>query len=201
MDGSRRGRGFCRHPQSAGLGPVERKTAGRDSHPRRRSCTAFKRNPEEFSGRTLDSHLLHLTARGVERQCGARIDPTWLSQRLSALRWIRRVAAGRLPAGTKMKKRSAIFSAACIVLVLCGAGCGATCPATMSPASAMKITPNTAPSPSAPEWLAARATNRVADITGAPYFLVGKTVTVGAAVDDVYGPRAFTLDGEGPSLA
>jgi len=41
----------------------------------------------------------------------------------------------------------------------------------------------------------------VADITGAPNSFIGKTVTVVAEVDEVYGPRAFTLDGEGPSLA
>ena len=65
----------------------------------------------------------------------------------------------------------------------------------------MMTPPKTHPSPSAPEWLAAGATNRVADITGAPNSFIGKTVTVVAEVDDVYGPRAFTLDGEGQSLA
>src|SRR5215467_1906104 len=126
MDGSRRGCSFCRHPQPAGLEPVERKVAGRDSHPRWRGRTAFKRNSEERPERTLDSHLLHLTERGVERQCGARIDSTRLSQRLPALRWIRRVATGWFPDGTKMKKRSAIFAGALIVLVLFGSGCGPT---------------------------------------------------------------------------
>jgi len=65
----------------------------------------------------------------------------------------------------------------------------------------MMTPPKTHPSPSAPEWLAAGATNMVADITGAPNSFIGKTVTVVAEVDDVYGPRAFTLDGEGQSLA
>ena len=65
----------------------------------------------------------------------------------------------------------------------------------------MMTPPKAHQSPSAPEWLAAGATNRVADITGAPNAFIGKTVTVVAEVDDVYGPRAFTLDGEGPSLA
>jgi hypothetical protein len=100
-----------------------------------------------------------------------------------------------------MKKRSAIFTAAFIVLVLSGASCGATDRDAISEPSPMITPPNTHPSPSAPEWLAAGATNKVADITGAPNAFIGKTVTVVAEVDDVYGPRAFTLDGEGPSLA
>ncbi len=100
-----------------------------------------------------------------------------------------------------MKKRSAIFTAAFIVLVLFGAGCGATeREAVTTPAPTM-TPPKTHPSPSAPEWLAAGATNRVAEITGAPNAFIGKTVTVVAEVDDVYGPRAFTLDGEDPSFA
>src|SRR5882672_231157 len=203
MDGSWRGRGFCRYPQPAGLEPVERKAAGRDSHPRRRNRTAPKRNPEEWSERTLDSHLLHLTERGVKRQCGARIDPTRLSQCLPALRGIRRVATGWFPGGTEMKKRSAIFAAALIVLVLFGSGCNPTerdTVATPSPTVMPAMTPPEAhPSPSAsaaPEWLAAGATNRVAEITGAPNAFLGKTVTVVAEVDEVYGPRAFTLNGE-----
>jgi hypothetical protein len=106
-----------------------------------------------------------------------------------------------------MRKRAPIFFMAFIVLVLFGAGCGATehdavappsptAPATMTP-------PKPHPSPYAPEWLAAGATHRVADITGAPNAFIGKTVTVVAEVDDVYGPRAFTLDGgdEGASPA
>jgi hypothetical protein len=99
-----------------------------------------------------------------------------------------------------MKKRSAIFIAAFIVLVLSGAGCGATDRDAISEPSPMMTPPKTHPSPSAPEWLAAGATNRVADITGAPNSFIGKTVTVVAEVDEVYGPRAFTLDGEGPYL-
>jgi hypothetical protein len=36
----------------------------------------------------------------------------------------------------------------------------------------------------------------VRDITEAPNAFLGKTVTVVAEVDEVYGPRAFTLDGD-----
>ncbi|HZF39728.1 MAG TPA: hypothetical protein VE715_12955 [Blastocatellia bacterium] len=103
-----------------------------------------------------------------------------------------------------MKKRSAIFAAALIVLVLFGSGCNPTerdTVATPSPTVMPAMTPPEAhPSPSAsaaPEWLAAGATNRVAEITGAPNAFLGKTVTVVAEVDEVYGPRAFTLNGEG----
>jgi hypothetical protein len=102
-----------------------------------------------------------------------------------------------------MRKRAAIFFIAGAVLVLFGAGCGSTereAVAPPSPAPTMTL-PKTHPSPSAPEWLAAGATNMVADITGAPNAFIGKTVTVVAEVDDVYGPRAFTLDGEGPAPA
>jgi hypothetical protein len=93
-----------------------------------------------------------------------------------------------------MKKQSAIFSAAFVVLALFGAGCGATDrDATVEPSPAPAITPTkTFPSPSAPGW----ATNRVAEITSAPNVFIGKTVTVVAEVDDVYGSRAFTLDAE-----
>ena len=100
-----------------------------------------------------------------------------------------------------MRKRAAIFFMAGAVLILFGAGCGATereAVATPTPT----LTPSkTYPSPSAPEWLAAGATNGVADITGAPNAFIGKTVTVVAEVDEIYDPRAFTLDGEGASLA
>ena len=102
-----------------------------------------------------------------------------------------------------MRKRAAIFFIAGAVLVLFGAGCGATereAVAPPSPSPTMAL-PKTSPSPSAPEWLAAGATNRVADITGAPNAFIGKTVTVVAEVDEVYGPRAFTLDGEAPAPA
>lgn len=44
--------------------------------------------------------------------------------------------------------------------------------------------------------MTAGATNRVADIIGAPNAFIGKTVTIVADVDEVYGPRAFTLDVE-----
>lgn len=51
--------------------------------------------------------------------------------------------------------------------------------------------------------MTAGATHRVADITGAPNAFIGKTVTVVAEVVEVYGPRAFTLNGvdENSSLA
>jgi len=102
-----------------------------------------------------------------------------------------------------MRKRAAIFFMGFIVLVSFGAGCVATeREATVQPTPASTMTPlKTQPSPSAPEWLAAGATNRVAEITDAPNAFLGKTVTVVAEVDDVYGPRAFTLEGEGPALA
>lgn len=44
--------------------------------------------------------------------------------------------------------------------------------------------------------MTAGATHRVAEITDAPDAFIGKTVTVVAEVDDVYGPRAFILEGE-----
>jgi hypothetical protein len=101
-----------------------------------------------------------------------------------------------------MRKRAAIFFIAGAVLVLFGAGCGPTeREAVAPPPSPTMAPPKTSPSPSAPEWLAAGATNMVADITGAPNAFIGKTVTVVAEIDDVYGPRAFTLDGEGPAPA
>lgn len=101
-----------------------------------------------------------------------------------------------------MRKRASIFFIAGAVLVLFGAGCGATEREAVAPSpSPTMALPKTHPSPSAPEWLAAGATNRVADITDAPNAFIGKTVTVVAEVDDVYGPRAFTLDGEGPAPA
>lgn len=102
-----------------------------------------------------------------------------------------------------MRKRAAIFFMAFIVLVLFGAGCGATeRDTTVEPTPAPTMEPPiTPPSPSAPEWMTDGATNRVAEITSAPNAFIGKTVTVVAEVVDVYGPRAFTLSGEGPSPA
>jgi hypothetical protein len=100
-----------------------------------------------------------------------------------------------------MRKRASIFFIAGAVLVLFGAGCGATEREAVAPPSPSPSPPKTHPSPSAPEWLTAGATNKVADITGAPNAFIGKTVTVVAEIDDVYGPRAFTLDGEGPAPA
>ena len=43
--------------------------------------------------------------------------------------------------------------------------------------------------------MAAGATHRVAEITAAPNAFIGKTVTVVAEVEEVYGPRAFMLEG------
>ena len=97
-----------------------------------------------------------------------------------------------------MRKRAPIFFIALIVLVSFSAGCGATDrDATVEP-SATAPSPTIHPSPSAPEWLTAGATNRVEEITDAPNAFIGKTVTVVAEVDNVYGPRAFTLNAEGP---
>src|SRR5262245_25852939 len=97
-----------------------------------------------------------------------------------------------------MRKRAAIFFMAGAALIMFGASCGATEREAVAPPSpSPTMTPPKAhPSPSAPEWLAAGATNRVADITGDPNAFFGKTVTVVAEVDDIYGPRAFTLDVE-----
>jgi len=102
-----------------------------------------------------------------------------------------------------MKKRPFFFAAALIVLALFGSGCSPAerdNVAAPSPAVTPATTPFEAqpsPSPSAaPEWMAAGATNRVEDITGAPNAFLGKTVTVVAKVADVYGPRAFALSGE-----
>jgi hypothetical protein len=100
-----------------------------------------------------------------------------------------------------MRKRAAIFFMTFTVLVLFGASCGATERDAVEPPAPTMTPPKTQPSPSAPEWLAAGATNRVVDITGAPNAFIGKTVTVVAEVDDVYGPHAFTLDGEDPAPA
>jgi hypothetical protein len=106
-----------------------------------------------------------------------------------------------------MNKRPAIFAAAFVVLVLFGSACGSRERDEMaepSPTVAPAMTPPStslpaAPAPSAspvPEWLAAGATNRVEEITGAPKAFLGKTVTVVAKVDNIYNPRAFTLNGE-----
>jgi hypothetical protein len=96
-----------------------------------------------------------------------------------------------------MKKRSAIFAAAFIVLVLFGSGCDTADRDTVpQPAPTVTPHPETHPSPSGPGWMIAGATHRVAEITDAPDAFIGKTVTVVAEVDDVYGPRAFILEGE-----
>src|SRR5262249_61387143 len=102
-----------------------------------------------------------------------------------------------------MRKRASIFFIAGAVLVLFGAGCGSTereAVAPPSPAPTMTL-PKTHPSPSAPEWLAAGATNSVAAITGAPNASIGITGTVVAEDHDVDGPRAVTPDREGPAHA
>lgn len=102
-----------------------------------------------------------------------------------------------------MRKRAPILFMAFIIPVLFGSGCVATeRDSTVEPTPASTMTPpKIRPSPPAPEWMAAGATNRVAEITAAPNAFIGKTVTVVADVDDVYGPRAFAVDGEGPPLA
>jgi hypothetical protein len=66
------------------------------------------------------------------------------------------------------------------------------------------MTPETYPSPTVSPGmtgttgLAEGATHRVAEITGNPNAMIGKTVTVVANIDEVYGPRAFKLDGDSP---
>jgi hypothetical protein len=110
------------------------------------------------------------------------------------------VATGRVPVGTKMKKLSAIFTAAVVILVLCGSGCNHTEQENVAEPSPPVAQPSPAAS-AAPEWMAAGATHRVADITGDPKAFIGKTVTVVAEVDEVYGPRAFTLDVEDEDLS
>lgn len=94
-----------------------------------------------------------------------------------------------------MKNSSAIFAAAFIALVSFGSSCDTKERDTVAePSPTAPMTPETHPSPSAPPWLAAGATHRVADITGDPNAFIGRTVTVVAEVDDVYNLRAFTLD-------
>jgi hypothetical protein len=109
-----------------------------------------------------------------------------------------------------MKMRISVFALAFIALVSFSSGCDAADRDTVaepSPSPTM-MAPETRPSPSAPTtsvppWMAAGATHRVAEITAAPNAFIGKTVTVVAEVDEVYGPRAFTLNGldEDSSLA
>jgi hypothetical protein len=109
-----------------------------------------------------------------------------------------------------MKKRTSVFAVAFIALVSFSSGCDATERDTVAEPSPLPtmVAPETrpapsAPTPSVPSWMAAGATHRVAEITAAPNVFIGKTVTVVAEVDDVYGPRAFTLNGsdEDSSLA
>lgn len=93
-----------------------------------------------------------------------------------------------------------IIAATFVILFIFCAGCNhgeQNSVAEPSPTIVPGTTPPIAqPSPSAPEWLAAGATHRVADITGDPKAFIGKTVTVVAEIDEIYGPRAFTLDVE-----
>ncbi len=95
-----------------------------------------------------------------------------------------------------MKKRIAIFTTACLALVLFKSGCDTaerdtmTAPEKASPPIAA---PELELPPGAPEGLAEGATHRVSDILGAPHSMSGKTVTIVGAVDEIYGPRAFTL--------
>jgi hypothetical protein len=100
-----------------------------------------------------------------------------------------------------MKKITAIFSTALIALVLFVAGCETaereTTEPTVTPTPA--LTPEMSPSPTmGTTGMAEGATHRVADITGNPNAAIGKTVTVVADVDEVYGPRAFKLDEDSP---
>ncbi|MBO0862082.1 MAG: hypothetical protein J2P21_27030 [Chloracidobacterium sp.] len=116
----------------------------------------------------------------------------------------------RLPVNTLRRDRRVInirgasapaIFAALILLALFGSSCS---PAerdnlveksTVTPVSAPS---GTQPSPNAaPEWLAAGATNKVEDITGSPNAFSGKSVTVVAKIAEIYGPNAFTLNGEG----
>lgn len=104
-------------------------------------------------------------------------------------------------------KASAIVVAAAFGTVLLSAGCdrrtaapppvvtapaATPAPATPTPAnpSAVTPTPATAVSPG--------DTIKVADITGNWTNYVGKTVTIVADIEEVKGPRAFTVDEDSP---
>jgi hypothetical protein len=113
-----------------------------------------------------------------------------------------------------MNKPSAMFAAAIVVLILSGSGCGArerddvgepspaVTPAMTPPETHTAPPAAPAPTDSAPsEWLAAGATNSVAEIIGDPKAFLGKTVTIVAKVDEIYSPRAFTLSAEDESLS
>lgn len=101
-----------------------------------------------------------------------------------------------------MKKQTAIFSTALIALVLFVAGCETadremtepTVTPTPTVTPEISPTPTTSPGATGTTALPEGATHRVADITGDPNAVIGKTVTVVADVDEVYGPRAFKLD-------
>ena len=104
-----------------------------------------------------------------------------------------------------MKKYGMFFSTTLVALVLIGAGCDTTdrdvtTGPELTPTATPMMTPETYPSPTiSPEMtgtpgLAEGATHRVADITGNPNAMIGKTVTVVADLEEVYGPRAFKLD-------
>ncbi len=91
-----------------------------------------------------------------------------------------------------MKKRAEIFPTVFISLVLFGSGCGgAHRDAATEPPSMASETPSALPIPPGP-------THSVTEITRSPKALIGKTVTVVADVDEVYGPRAFELEEDAP---
>ncbi len=114
------------------------------------------------------------------------------------------MATSRLSIGTKMKNCGVFFASSFIILVSFCSGCetaereivtGPSHPAT----SPEPHSSPTAPTPPIPEWMAAGATYRVADIISAPNAFFGKAVTVVGEVEEVFGPRAFALGGEDSS--
>ncbi len=92
-----------------------------------------------------------------------------------------------------MRKRKAIFLMAGLTLALMAAvGCETadrTADRTIAPAPTVATTPMTGTE---------QGTIRVADITGNWTNYDGRTVTVVADVEEVLGPRAFTLDEDAP---
>ena len=102
-----------------------------------------------------------------------------------------------------MKKRATIFSTAFIAVVLFGSGCDSAerdnateRGMTASPSGSPMTASETSSTP--PPAGATGATHTVADITRAPKAMIGRTVTVVADVDEVYGSRAFKLDEDSP---
>jgi hypothetical protein len=100
-----------------------------------------------------------------------------------------------------MKKISAIIAVAFTVLFFFGSGCDTAerdtvaepSPTVSPPAPPAEMHPSPS-DPAHPAWLAAGATHKVSNITGAPNAFIGKTVTVVSKVDNIYSPLAFTLD-------